>query len=84
MKKIAFALTALGLAAGVAQADSFRETMDRHDNAPVFATADQTVELPAGRVYGSKDLVNMNLSPNDKVTVTRFPSSGVIDAPSRN
>lgn len=84
MKKIAFALTALGLAAGVAQADSFRESMDRHDNAPVFATAGQTVELPASRVYGSKDLVNMNLSPNDKVTVTRFPSSGVIDAPSRD
>lgn len=81
MKTLALALSALSLAAGVAQADGFRQEIDsqrRHGN-PVSVQAEHTARVPAGSILSNKDLVNGPLSADDMVSVTVFPSTGVID-----
>lgn len=83
MKTFAIALSALTLVAGAAQADSFRQQMDaeRRDNGAVSMTAgaDSKVRIPAGMILSNRDLVNSYLSADDLVSVTLFPSTGVVD-----
>lgn len=81
MKKITIALAALGLAAGAAQADSFRDQIDRErrDAGPVSVRAEHTVQIPAGKIYSTADLANTRVKPTDLLTVTSIPSSGKID-----
>lgn len=82
MKTFTFALTIAGLAAGAAQATSFRDAMDRErelDRRPVSVVAQQTIQVPAGDILSIADLQNENLSASDLVTVTSIPSTGVID-----
>lgn len=81
MKTFALALSVLSLAAGVAQADTFRQELDtqrQHGNA-VSVQAENSVQVPARVILSNRDLVNGPLSANDVVTVTSFPSTGVID-----
>lgn len=81
MKTFAIALSALSLAAGVAHADTFRQEIDsqrRHGGA-VSVQAEHIVQVPAGTILSARDLVNGPLSANDLVSVTLFPSTGVID-----
>lgn len=81
MKTVLNAVAAISLiaVAGTANANAFRDAMDRHDNHRVTAVAEQTVRVPAGSVLSSRDLVNENLSADDLISVTSIPSTGVID-----
>ncbi|MCZ0960709.1 hypothetical protein [Paracoccus benzoatiresistens] len=42
------------------------------------------VEVRAGSVYDSHDLANNGMAAGDRIWVTKFPSSGMIDGPSRD
>lgn len=84
MKRFAFAAAILGIAAGAAQANDFRASMDKADYDQIFAVAEHTVQRRADKVLSAGDLANSPLSADDLVTVTRIPSSGVIDGPGRD
>lgn len=81
MKTFAVALAVLGLAATAAQADKLVDPSDHgdRDEGSVVVQAEYTVEVPAGTIHSSEDLVNENLTASELVRVTLIPSSGVID-----
>ncbi|SIT01195.1 hypothetical protein [Paracoccus saliphilus] len=74
MKVITTGLVALALAAGAASASNFPET---HRNASVERPAPNTtqIEVKAGKVLTTRELQSANLSADDLITVTSFPTS---------
>ncbi len=82
MKKIALAVSALALLAGAANAAGFN-AVERPD-AVVAATDVTKVEVKAKDVVFPQDLRRAGLSADETVSVTLFPSTGVVDRLSRD
>lgn len=74
MKVITTGLVALALAAGAASASNFPDT---NRNASVERPAPNTtqIEVKAGKVLTTRELQNANLSADDLISVTSFPTS---------
>ncbi|MDQ1849695.1 hypothetical protein Q9299_15475 [Gemmobacter fulvus] len=81
MKLFTTAVTALVLVAGVANAASFEGGRERPDFAGVTAANTQgtPVEVKASAVNSTKELSRMGKAADDVVTVSKFPSSGIVD-----
>jgi len=79
MNRIITATTAFALIAGSAASAFARER-------PEFIPADSSVvtaPVEAGSLLNAKDLSRRGLAASDVISVTRFPSTGIVDAPSR-
>lgn len=83
MKLILAASTALALFAGGAFA-SINEPNERPDAPAQLTTSAQKAEVKASSLYTKKELERAGLEANDTVEVTVFPSTGVVEAPSRD
>lgn len=76
MKTIAYALTALALVTGAAQASSSGPIGGGNRDAQTVAT----VEVPAGSVMTSRELVEAGLTADDLVSVTKVGApAGTVD-----
>jgi len=78
MKRLITAATALALVAGTAAFANERPDFVT-TNAPVLTTS-----VEAGSLLNTKELARRGLSAADTVVVTDFPSTGAVDAPSRD
>lgn len=83
MKRILIASTLLAAFAGGAALanDGVKE---RPDNAAITSNAAELREVTAQSIFSSRDLSQWNLSADDTVSVTVFPSTGTADRPSRD
>jgi hypothetical protein len=83
MKLFLAATTALALFAAGASA-SVNERRERPDPSPQVVTPAQTDQVRASTLYSNQGLQSLGLDANDMVEVTIFPSTGIVDAPSRD
>lgn len=82
MKNIVAVSAILSLFAGASYAASAGSN-ERPDIAPTIVVAENVQQVAAKSIYSTKELSRADLNPNDIVEVTVFPSTGLIDAPSR-
>ena len=83
MKNLVAASAILALFAGVASAASVQGN-ERPDVAPAVVTTQNVEQVASKSVYSPKDLARFDLNANDTVNITAFPSSGIVDGPSRD
>ncbi len=79
MKYIVATSAILALFAGAVSAD------ERPDIQPTAAIdMHTTMKVPAESVYSEKELSRAGLTAGDTVDLTVFPTTGLVDAPSRD
>lgn len=78
MKVVALALTAVVALSGAAMASG--PAAGHGKNEPVPNTENIVkIEVPAGSVYSGRQLNRAGLSADSVVSVTKFPSNGVVN-----
>lgn len=82
MKKIALVASTLALLAGAANAAGVNA--NERPDAPVAVTGLTKVEVKASDVAFPKELHRAGLTADQTVSVTLFPSTGIIDRASRD
>lgn len=83
MKNIVITSAILTLFAGAVSAANL-QSRERPDTAPNgFAAAQNVEQVKAASIFSEKELQRAGLMASDTVDVTVFPSTGRVDAPSR-
>jgi hypothetical protein len=83
MKRIFIATTILAAFAGGAALANERSN-ERPDNVISSTKAAELREVVAQSIYSNEDLSRWNLSGDETVQVTVFPSTGLVDRKTRN
>jgi len=83
MKRIVATSAILALFAGAVSASAERAN-EAPGAPPVPFASEHITQVKAGELYFNKEMTRMGLKADDLVNVTYFPTSGMIDPPSRD
>lgn len=83
MSKFLMLVVTASFLSSIAQSGLTQEAHERPDPEPGMSDVVR-IEVRADRLLGGYDLASSGLAADDLISVTGFPSSGKIDASSRN